>query len=89
MSWREAPILAMTLTGDTMKRMFGFMIGILVGSLVGSTIALLMAPESGEELRGMIRTRGENFFNEVRHAADERRIELRHRLESMRAPREP
>ena len=70
-----------------MKRMFGFMIGIFVGSLVGSTIALLMAPESGEELRGMIRTRGENFFNDVRHAADERRIELRHRLESMRAPR--
>ncbi|HUG33369.1 MAG TPA: YtxH domain-containing protein [Anaerolineales bacterium] len=71
-----------------MKRMFGFLIGILVGSLVGSTIALLMAPESGEELRGMIRLRGENFFNDVRHAADERRIELRHRLEEMRTPRE-
>jgi gas vesicle protein len=71
-----------------MKRMFGFMIGIFVGSLVGSTIALLMAPESGEQLRGMIRARGENFFNEVRHAADERRIELRHKLEELRAPRE-
>lgn len=71
-----------------MKRMFGFLIGILVGSLVGSTIALLMAPESGEELRAMIRLRGENFFNDVRHAADERRIELRHRLQEMRAPRE-
>jgi len=71
-----------------MKRMFGFLIGIFVGSLVGSTIALLMAPESGEELRGKIRARGENFFDDVRHAADERRIELRHRLESMRAPRD-
>lgn len=71
-----------------MKRMFGFLIGILVGGLVGSTIALLMAPESGAELRGMIRARGENFFNDIRHAADERRIELRHKLESMRAPRE-
>ena len=71
-----------------MKRMFGFLIGILVGSLVGSTIALLMAPESGEALRGQIRARGENFFSDIRHAADERRIELRHRLESMRAPRE-
>lgn len=71
-----------------MKRMFGFLIGILVGSLVGSTIALLMAPESGGELRGMIRARGENFFNDVRHAADERRIELRHQLDAMRAPRE-
>jgi len=71
-----------------MKRMFGFLIGIVVGGLVGSTIALLMAPESGEGLRAQIRSRGENFFNDIRHAADERRIELRHRLESMRAPRE-
>ena len=71
-----------------MRRMFGFMIGIVVGSLVGSTIALLMAPESGEVLRSQLRSRGQNFFNEVRHAADERRIELRQRLDSMRAPHE-
>ncbi len=71
-----------------MRRMFGFMIGILVGSLVGSTIALLMAPESGEELRGQIRDRGQSFINDVRHTADARRIELRNRLETLRAPRE-
>lgn len=70
-----------------MKRMFGFLIGIAVGGLVGSTIALLMAPESGEELRSQIRARGENFFNDVRQAADVRKIELRHKLEEMRAPR--
>ncbi len=70
-----------------MKRMFGFLIGILVGSLVGSTIALLMAPESGEELRNQLRARGDNFFSDVRHAADERKIELRQRLDSLRAPR--
>jgi len=71
-----------------MRRMFGFLIGIAVGGLVGSTIALLMAPESGENLRGQLRDRGQNFFNDVRHAADERKIELRHRLDAMRAPRE-
>jgi gas vesicle protein len=70
-----------------MRRTFGFLIGIVVGGLVGSTIALLMAPESGERLRVELRARGENFFNEVRHAADERRIELRQRLEEMREPR--
>ena len=70
-----------------MKRMFGFLIGILVGSLVGSTIALLLAPESGDELRTQIRSRGELFFNDVRHAADERKIELRQRLDTLRAPR--
>ena len=71
-----------------MKRLFGFLIGILVGGLVGSTIALLLAPESGDELRSEIRARGENFFSDVRHAADERKIELRQKLDSLRAPRE-
>jgi gas vesicle protein len=70
-----------------MKRMFGFLIGIVVGALVGSTVALLMAPEAGEELRNKIRERGAGFFNEVRQAADSRRIELQHRIESLRAPR--
>jgi len=68
--------------------MFGFLIGVTVGGLVGSTIALLMAPDSGELLRGRLRERGQNFFYEVRHAADERKIELRQRLEDMRTPRE-
>lgn len=71
-----------------MRRMFGFLIGIFVGSLIGSTIALLLAPESGENLRGQLRDRGQGFFNEVRHAADSRRIELRGRLESLKAPKE-
>jgi len=68
--------------------MFGFLIGITVGGLVGSTIALLMAPESGANLRNQLRSRGQNFFSDVRQAADERKIELRHRLDAMRAPRE-
>jgi gas vesicle protein len=70
-----------------MRSTLGFLIGVVVGGLVGSTIALLLAPEPGERLRSELRTRGENFFNEVRHAADERRIELRQRLEYMREPR--
>ncbi len=71
-----------------MRRMFGFLIGIVVGGLVGSTIALLLAPESGDELRSELRSRGENFFSDVRQAADERKIELRQRLDAMRAPRD-
>ena len=70
-----------------MRRMFGFLIGIVVGGLVGSTIALLLAPESGDELRSELRARGENFFSDGRQAADERKIELRQRLDAMRAPR--
>jgi gas vesicle protein len=69
-----------------MRRTLGFLIGVMVGGMVGSTIALLMAPEPGEQLRAELRSRGESFFNEVRHAADERRIELRQRLDYMREP---
>lgn len=71
-----------------MRRMFGFMIGIFVGSLVGSMIALLLAPDSGQRLRIQLRERGQNFANDIRHSADARRIELRSRLENLRAPRE-
>ena len=70
-----------------MRRMFGFLIGIAVGGLVGSTIALLMAPESGDDLRHQLRARGQHFMSDIRHAADERKIELRQRLDEMRAPR--
>ncbi len=71
-----------------MRKMFGFLIGALVGALVGSTIALLLTPEAGDELRGQLRERGQGFIGEIRHAADSRRIELKDRLETMRAPRE-
>ncbi len=69
-----------------MRKIFGFLIGTLVGALVGATIALLLAPESGEELRAQIRERGQNFLGEIKHAADARRIELRERLDALRAP---
>jgi gas vesicle protein len=70
-----------------MRRMFGFLIGILVGALVGSTVALLLAPESGDKLRGRLRERGQGFMNEISHAAETRRIELRGHLETLRAPK--
>jgi gas vesicle protein len=71
-----------------MRRMFGFLIGIFAGALVGGVMALLLAPESGEKLRGQLRDRGQVFMNDVRHSADSRRIELRNRLDNLRAPRE-
>lgn len=71
-----------------MRRMFGFLIGVFVGGLVGSVIALLLAPESGENLRAQLRARGQGFLNDIRHSADSRRIELRHRLDALRTPRE-
>lgn len=71
-----------------MRRILSFLIGVLVGALVGSTITLLMTPESGDQLRAQLQERGQNFVDQIRSAADSRRIELRGRLESLRAPRE-
>lgn len=68
-----------------MRRILGFLIGVVVGALVGSTIALLLAPESGEILRARLRERGVQFAEEVRQAADARRIELKERLDTLRA----
>lgn len=70
-----------------MQRITGFLIGIVVGALVGSTVALLLAPESGQKLRGELRARGDGLVADVRHAAEVRRIELTNRLESLKAPR--
>ncbi len=72
-----------------MRRMFGFMIGVLVGGLVGSTVALLLAPQSGERLRNELRARGEGFMAEVQRAAEQRRIDLTDRLETLKGNRTP
>ena len=70
-----------------MRRVSGFLIGIFVGALVGSTVALLLAPDSGEGLRSQLRATGEGFLVDVRGAAETRRAELTDRLQSLRAPR--
>ncbi len=70
-----------------MRQVFGFMMGIMVGVLVGSTVALLLAPESGERLRKELRARGDGLVADVRHAAESRRIELTNRLESLQQSR--
>jgi len=70
-----------------MRRMFGFLIGVLVGAVVGSTVALLMAPGSGDELRQQLRARGEGLLADVRAAAETRRAELTDRFQALRSPR--
>ena len=70
-----------------MRQVFRFLTGIMVGALVGSTVALLYAPDSGAKLRDNLRARGENFLDEVRQAAQTRRIEMTSRLESLQEPR--
>lgn len=70
-----------------MRRIFGFLIGLFVGWLTGSTMALLLAPASGEKLRADLRSRSASFIGEVKSASETRRKQLEEQLAAMRAPR--
>ena len=59
-----------------MKGLTSFLSGLILGVLTGATLAILVAPESGEDLRGQIRQRVETIQSEVSRAAQERRAEL-------------
>lgn len=70
-----------------MNRGINFLLGAVIGGFIGATIAILMAPASGEELRTNIRARTDQVRSEVAQAAAERRAELENQLASLRAPR--
>ena len=53
-----------------MNKIFSFIAGSLCGAVVGATIALLLAPASGEELRGEVVNRWEEALNEARQAVE-------------------
>ena len=69
-----------------MQKLLSFLTGATIGALVGATLSVLMAPQSGEELRGEIRSRANRFSAELKDAAQERRAELEHQLEMRRRP---
>jgi len=71
-----------------MNRFVGFIVGALLGGLVGATLALLLAPSSGEELRFQIRDRAITLQDDVKKAATDRRAELEEQLAAMRAPKQ-
>lgn len=69
-----------------MRRLLGFLLGIGTGALVGATVAILLAPASGQDLRTELRGRMQRFSNELQEAASQRRAELEQQLEAMRHP---
>lgn len=69
-----------------MRRLFSFLLGTASGALVGATLAILLTPASGEDLRSELRNRVTNFRDELKEAAQQRRAELERQLESLRYP---
>ena len=48
----------------------GFIIGLALGALVGAAAALLLAPESGEELRKDIGEKGDELKSKAQQQVD-------------------
>ncbi|HLE50641.1 MAG TPA: YtxH domain-containing protein, partial [Anaerolineales bacterium] len=69
------------------NRTFNFLLGALIGGLVGATVAILLTPASGEELRSQMKMRADHIRADVMEAAAERRAELEHQLAALRAPK--
>lgn len=72
-----------------------FFAGLIVGGLVGAAVALLIAPQSGEETRGLIREKGielkdraVEYSSTARdravEAVEEARVRADHALEDLR-----
>ena len=70
-----------------MNRVISFLSGAIMGALVGSTLALLLTPASGDEIRLKIQEQVQNIQEEVKTATESRRNELEGQLAALRKPR--
>jgi gas vesicle protein len=49
----------------------GFLTGLLLGGLIGVTIAMIVAPQAGDETREILRAKAREASESVREAADD------------------
>lgn len=67
-----------------MNKFFSFAAGALCGLLIGGVTALLLAPDSGENLRSGARQRLDDALREARQAMDDTRRDLEAQFENMK-----
>lgn len=60
-----------------MNKLLSFAAGLLSGAAVGSTLALLLAPASGNAMREQIQQRIDQAFSEAKRARLETEVRLR------------
>lgn len=68
----------------SMKTFWNFLSGMILGATVGALAALVLAPQSGGEIRKEIRREIEEILSEGRRAASKRRSELEDQLAQLR-----
>lgn len=68
-----------------MGRFTNFVLGAFLGSLVGSAAALLLAPESGKEIRGQMIQFKDDLQREVGEARMQRRLQMELELARLRS----
>ena len=66
-----------------MNKVLSFIAGSMCGAVVGAAVALLLAPASGEEIRGEMVHRWEDALNEARLAMEQTRSDLQAQFEMM------
>jgi gas vesicle protein len=67
-----------------MRRLLSFLFGLAGGAVIGATVAILLAPASGEDLRSDLGSRFKRFGDELQDAATQRRRELERELNALR-----
>ncbi len=70
-----------------MRKVISFFTGLITGGLVGAVVGILLAPSSGEDMRGQLQERSIQLRDDIKAVAAERRAELERELEVLRAPR--
>lgn len=60
-----------------------FFSGLLMGGIIGAAVALLMAPQSGEETRKLIRERGIELYDKGEEALEKAATEARTRADEL------
>ena len=70
-----------------MRKILNFFTGMIMGGLIGASVAILLAPASGEEVRGQLQERSIQLRDDIKTVAVQRRAELERELENLRAPR--
>ena len=70
-----------------MRRTLSFLAGAMCGALVGAVAALLLAPESGQQLQTQARSQFDHVVADARAAAESKRVQLEAQLAALKAPR--